>query len=720
MLRNCDITEEKGVVKNLNNDVRYLTCGYCSTGCNMMIQFNEKGKPQVRANPNYPVNQGKACPKGFQLLSHLDAGDRAKTPYIRDRTNKLVPTDWDTALKAFVKNFKTIQEKYGNNSIAFISTGQITNEEHALLGALAKFGMGMVHGDGNTRQCMATAVVAYKQSFGWDSPPFTYEDLEKSDVLIFLGSNAVISHPVLWWRIKNNPNNPTVVVIDPRKTDTATDSQTTHHYPIKAKSELYILYTLANILIQKGWIDQKFIYAHTSGFEAFKEHVKQFDISRTSEITGITKENITMLANIIHKGKAVSFWWMLGVNQAHQATRTAQALINLALMTGNIGKPGTGPNSITGQCNAMGARIFSNTTALMGGYDFLNEIDRSTVAKILNIEVNRIPHENSWSYDKILDKVLEGKIKGLWFICTNPAHSWINSNVFPKIVENLEYIVVQDMYHTTETAQFADLILPAAGNGEKEGTFVNSERRIGIVQKILNPPGEALSDFEIFKLIAQAWGCSQLFEKWTDPESAFLILKELTRGKPWDFTGIRSYQMLVDNGGIQWPYSDINNENPPKYRRLFNDGVFYHKDGRAKFLYDEILPYPEEINKEYPFILITGRGNISIWHTNTRTGKVPLLAKKLPLDPYIEINSEDAVKMEINDNQWVEVSSRRATIQARASIGKIMKEGEVFMPMHYKDTNKLTYPIFDEFSREPGYKFAAVQVKPSSKPNLRF
>ncbi|MBN2156452.1 MAG: molybdopterin oxidoreductase family protein [Candidatus Lokiarchaeota archaeon] len=700
----------------MENKIRYLTCGYCSTGCNMIIKFDDKGKPIVRANLDYPVNQGKACPKGFQLLSHLNVDDRATTPYIRDHENRFIPITWEAALQEFVGNFKRIQNNYGKNSIAFISTGQITNEEHAFLGALAKFGMGMIHGDGNTRQCMATSVVAYKQSFGWDAPPFTYEDLEKSDVMIFFGSNAAISHPVIWWRIQNNLNDPTVVVIDPRKTETATDEITSLYYPIKAKSELYLLYTIANILIQNNWVDGEFVNTHTSGFKEFKKHIAKYTLESTARKTGISEEQISKLAEIIHKGKAVSFWWMVGVNQAHQGTRTAQALINLALMTGNIGKPGTGPNSITGQCNAMGARIFSNTTALLGGYDFTKESDRNTVAKILGIDSGVIPHVNSASYEKILEKIKEGKIKGLWVVCTNPAHSWINSNEFPEIVENLEYLVVQDMYYTTETAQLANLILPAAGTGEKDGTFVNSERRIGLLQKVLDPPGEALSDFDIFNRVADTWGCSHLFKRWTNPESAFQVIKKLTKGKPWDFSGIESYQMILDHGGIQWPYPSSKNKKTDTYRRLFDDGVFYHEDGKAQFLYDDILPYPEEINQDYPFILITGRGNISTWHTHTRTGKVPLLARKLPKDPYIEISTTDAKNLGIEENQWVQVSSRRDKIKVKALIGGRVKEGEVFMPMHYKETNKLTFPIFDEYSREPGYKFAAVQVKKDFEP----
>jgi len=339
----------------------------------------------------------------------------------------------------------------------------------------------------------------------------------------------------------------------------------------------------------------------------------------------------------------------MGVNQSYEGTRTAQSLINLALMTGNIGRPGTGANSITGQCNAMCSRLFSNTSSLFGGRDFENAADRAEVAHLLKIDEQRIPDRNSWAYPEIVSGILKGKIRGLWFIATNPAHSWINQSQLADILDRLDFLVVQDMYFTTETAQRAHLILPAAGWGEKVGTFINSERRIGLVKKVSRAPGQALSDFNIFKLIAQYWGCGKMFEKWSSPELVFQILKELSRGQPCEITGIRDYQMIDDAGGIQWPLPDCSRDASwpqvhssdessigfEQQRRLFEDGLFYHPDQKARFLFEAPRDLPEPPDKEYPFLLLTGRGTSSQWHTQTRTGKSAVLKKLYPDQVYV-------------------------------------------------------------------------------------
>jgi assimilatory nitrate reductase catalytic subunit len=576
------------------------------------------------------------------------------------------------------------------------------------LGALTKFGMGMVHGDGNTRQCMASAVVAYKESFGFDAPPYSYKDLEESDVLVFIGANPVIAHPIMWNKVKKSRNNPEIIVVDPRKTETA--RKATQHCAIKPKSDLTLLYGIANILIEENWIDQGYIDKHTNGFEGFRNHVNQFTPHKASEASGLSEEQIHRFAETIHNGKRVSFWWTMGVNQSYQGVRTAQAIINLALMTGNIGRPGTGANSITGQCNAMGSRLFSNTTSLFAGYDFKNPDHRGKVADLLGIDVELIPDKPSWAYDEILQGIEDGKIKGVWVICTNPAHSWISKNRLFEILNNLEYLVVQDMYYTTETAQLADLILPAAGCGEKEGTFINSERRFGIVRKVANPPGSALPDFEIFKKIAKYWGCADLFKEWTSPAATFEILKRLSKGQPCDITGIEDYKMIDEQGGIQWPYPEGSGFLDQE-RRLFEDGKFYHTDGRAKFIFEDIAPIPETPSDKYPFFLLTGRGTVAQWHTQTRTGKAEILKRMYPADVYVEINPLDAMELKVKENEWVVVSSKRGEIRAKVALRDTVQAGQVFMPMHYFETNKLTFPAFDPYSRQPSYKLAAVSIK---------
>jgi anaerobic selenocysteine-containing dehydrogenase len=706
------------------DDTTDMICGFCSTGCSLRIHLKDGQAVNLSPTTDHPVNLGMACPKGWEALTPLRSPDRATTPYLRNAAGHLEAVDWDTALQVFTLRFKAIQDKFGSDAVAWLGTGQICTEELAFLGALAKFGMGVLHGDGNTRQCMATAATAYKQSFGFDAPPYTYKDFEESDVLVFVGSNLCIAHPIMWQRVCRNPHRPEIIVVDPRKTETAMAA--TQHYAIRPKSDLILLYGLANRLIEDGWIDRDYIDKNTSGFDRFATFVSQFTADLVMEATGLKAEQLQKFADTIRRGRRVSFWWTMGVNQGHEATRTAQAIINLALMTGNIGRLGTGANSITGQCNAMGSRLFSNTTNLLGGHDFLNPEDRAKVARILRIDVDRIPTQNSLAYDQIVEGIANDKIKGLWVVATNTSHSWINQRKFNEIVQKLDFLVVQDMYHTTETAQRAHLILPAAGWGEKAGTFINSERRIGLVKRVSRAPGQALSDFNIFKLVAQYWGCGKMFEEWSSPESVFQILKELSRDQPCEITGIRDYQMIDESGGIQWPLPDhpkhvsFGEDSPSpeattsveQERRLFEDGLFYHPDKKAKFLFEAPRDVPEFTDEEYPFVLLTGRGTSSQWHTQTRTGKSAVLKKLYPDQIYVEMNPLDAEPLGIQANQKVIVASRRAEVIATVFITSTVQVGQLFIPMHYPAANQLTFPAFDPYSRQPSYKSCAVSVKP--------
>jgi len=687
-----------------------LVCGFCSTGCGLNAHLRDGQAINLTASADYPVNLGMACPKGWEALTPLSSPDRALTPLVRlERGGPLEPCDWERALVLFCERFKDLQRRYGRDSIAWLGTGQIVNEELAFLGVLAKFGMGMVHGDGNTRQCMATAVSAYKQSFGFDAPPYTYADFEESDVIVLIGSNLCIAHPIMWQRIMRNRHHPEVIVVDPRKTETAMAA--TQHYALKPKSDLVLLYGLAQILISRGWLDRGFIEGHTNGFREFSEFVARFTPEAVSNAAGLSVTDLHRFAETIYSGKRVSFWWTMGVNQGHEATRTAQAIINLALMTGNIGRPGTGANSITGQCNAMGSRLFSNTTNLIGGHDFSNAEHRRKIARILGINENLIPREDSWAYDQILDGIDRGKIKGLWIVATNTAHSWIHQNGYHRLAEKLDFLVVQDMYGNTETCQRADLVLPAAGWGEKEGTFINSERRIGLVKRVSRAPGQALSDFNIFRLIAQYWGCGEIFSAWTSPEPVFQILKQCAQGQPCDIRGVRDFRMLDDCGGVQWPWTEEGSI-PAQERRLFGDGRFFHPDGRARFLFELPSPLPEPPDEEYPLLLLTGRGSSAQWHTQTRTAKSDVLRKLSPETPYVEINVQDAARFAISSGARVWLSSRRGRVQACAFVTLTVQPGQVFMPMHYAMTNQLTLPVVDPYSRQPAYKSAAVRIEP--------
>ena len=696
-----------------------MVCGFCSTGCGLNIHMRDGQAVNLSADTSYPVNLGMACPKGWEALTPLSAPDRGTTPLIRSaRDAALEPCDWDRALVLFCERFKEIQAKHGPESVAFLSTGQIATEEMAFVGCLFKFGMGFVHCDSNTRQCMATSHVAYKESFGFDAPPFTYADFEQSDVLVFVGANPCLAHPIMWQRVMRNPNKPEILVVDPRTTETAMAA--TQHYAIWPKSDLVLLYGIANLLTGNGWIDRKFVETHTSGFEDFARFVIPFTPDRVCDETGLKPEELEQFARTIADGRRVSFWWTMGVNQGHESTRTAQAIINLALMTGNIGRPGTGANSITGQCNAMGSRLFANITSLIGGHDADDETDRAKVSKILGIGEDVIPRQPSLAYDQIVEGIADGRIKGLWVIATNSSHSWIHQGEFNRILDKLDFLVVQDMYPTTETAHRADLYLPAAGWGEKEGTLINSERRIGLIKKVRRAPGQALSDFHICQLIAHYWGCGGMFARWSSPEAVFQMLKEVSKKMPNDITGIRDYRMLDECGGIQWPLSEADvlrcqtsdaRSQIPSERRLFEDGRFFTVDGRAQFLFEEPRKAPEQPDEKYPFLLLTGRGTSSQWHTNTRTGKSDVLRKLYPKECYVEINPKDAQRLHIQRNSIVRVSSRRAEIRATAFVTPTVQPGQLFIPMHYHEVNRLTFPAFDSYSRQPSYKACAVKVE---------
>ncbi len=695
-------------VRNQPDATTTLVCGFCSTGCGLNVHLRDGEAIGLSPSTDYPVNLGMACPKGWEALRVLDSPDRATTPLLRNAHGKLEPVDWATAAQTFVGRMRSLQERHGAESVAWLGTGQATVEDLAFLGALGKFGLGMLHGDGNTRQCMATAAVAYKQSFGFDAPPFAYSDLEESDVLIFVGANPCIAHPILWERVMRNRRSPKVVVIDPRRTETAMAA--THHLALQPKSDLVLFYGLAHLLIERGWIDEDYLARHTTGFDGFRDHVADYPLEVVCRETGLEAAQIEELARLIHEHERVSFWWTMGVNQSYEGVRVAQSLINLALMTGNMGRPGTGANSITGQCNAMGSRLFSNTTGLVGGRDFKNSQDRADVAEILNIPVEKIPDRDSWSYHEILEGILQGKIKGLWVVATNPAHSWINQDQARDILGRLDFLVVQDMYVSTETAQLAHLVLPAAGWGEKEGTFINSERRFSPIKQVSRAPGQALSDFRIFQLIARAAGLQEMFREWSSPEAVFQILKRLSAGQPCDITGIEDYQHLDRAGGVQWPCPEGSGE-VAQERRLFEDGRFYHADGKAKLLYEVPRSMPEPPNEAWPLLLLTGRGSVAQWHTQTRTAKSDVLRKLAPAGLYVEINPADARKAGIEPQQTVIVESRRAAVTAKAFLTPQVAPGQIFLPMHYPEVNRLTDSVFDPYSKQPSYKACAVRIR---------
>jgi len=705
-------------------------CGYCSTGCGLNAHMGLDGAINLTPDPSYPVNLGMACPKGWEALAVLDAPDRGTTPLLRDRTTgERKPIGWEEALSIMVGKLQQVRADHGPEAAAFLSTGQIPTEEMFFLGSLWKFGFGFVDCDSNTRQCMATAHVAYKQAFGFDAPPFSYDDFEESDVLVFVGANPCIAHPILWERVLKNARSPEIIVVDPRRTETA--QAATHHVALAPKSDLALFYAVLRNVLERGWVDRAFVEAHTTGIEGLTEFVSTFPDADALALSGLSPESFETLVQAFRPGRRVSVWWTMGVNQSHEAVRTAQALIDLCLVTGNIGKPGTGANSITGQMNAMGSRLYANTSSLPGGRDFANAAHREEISRIMAVPLSRIPERPSIAYDQILDAAIEGKIKALWVVATNPEHTWIGSDTFRRAREACEFLVVQDMYHTTETALQADLYLPAAGWGEKEGTQINSERRIGVSKRVRRPPGQALADFDIFRLLARAWGCHEMFPRFGSPESAFRLMQDLSVGKPHDISGILGYRHLDAAGGIQWPYPSGNvpltelveprpgipeSERPlvrgdEGHRRLFADGRFFTPDGRAKLLYDPPRPPGELPDAEYDLVLLTGRGTSTEWHTGTRTSKSGVLEAMAPKRLVVEVNAIDAERKGLRSGHTAIVRSRRGAVEAQVLVTPNVRPGNVFLPMHDRRVNTLTFPSFDPHSREPSYKHAAVRLE---------
>ncbi|ELC8386044.1 nitrate reductase [Clostridium perfringens] len=682
------------------------TCNYCALACNLDF-YTEDGKiKRVVPTPHYPVNKGFSCIKGLNLDKQCTKFNGSKKPLLKMKDGERKAIEWKEAFDLFASKMTAIQEKYGKESVAYISTGQLPTEEMALLGHVGRSYMG-INGDGNTRLCMAAAVVAYKQSFGFDAPPYTLKDLELSDTIFFIGANPVIAHPIAWGRVRKNKD-AKIITIDPRKSETAMNSDM--WIDIKTKGDLALFYTLANVLIEKGWIDQDYINNYTEGFEDFKAHVKKYTLEDVEERTGISKMRVLELAKIIHEGKRVSFWWTMGVNQSYEAVRTAQAIINLALITGNMGREGTGANSLTGQCNAMGSRMFSNTTALYGGGEYNNKERRKVVADILGMDENMLPSKPTLDYEQIIKGINKGEIKGLWVVCTNPRHSFTNNEEFKKAMKNLDFFVVQDIYEDTDSSKECDLYLPSVPAIKKEGFLINTERRLSALVPVLEKEEDELSDYEILLGIGEALGMGSLLDKWRTPEDAFKLLRECSKGMPCDITGV-TYERLRDSKGIQWPCRE-GEELESDERRLFEDGKYYTPSGKAKFIFEDVTENPNATNEEFPFNLNTGRGTVGQWHTHTRTREIQAVTNIVPQKAYVDINRKDAERLDIKENDEVLIhSSNGHTSKFIARLTDNLKEKTLYAPIHYIETNLLTPSVFDPYSKEPSYKTVQVNIE---------
>lgn len=679
------------------------TCNYCALDCNLDFYVEDEKIVRVLPTKGYPVNDGFCCIKGLSLDKQQTVVKTSPLPKIRQADGSMKEVSWDEGFQHVADQLQELQAKYGRESVAGISTGQLTMEEFAIFGHVMRNYL-KTNVDGNTRLCMATAVVAHKQSYGFDAPGYTLKDLELSDTIIFIGANPVVAHPILWKRVRQNPDKK-VIVIDPRKSETAMNAD--YWYPVKCRGDLYLLYTLANVLIEKGWIDQNYIEAHTEGYGEFKEFVKPFTLDQAQETAGLSPEQILELAQLIHEGKRVSFWWTMGVNQGYEAVRTAQAIINLALMTGNIGRPGTGANSITGQCNAMGSRSYSNTAVLYAGGDFTNPARRAKVAEALGVDESVLAEKPTATYNQIIEGINEGRIKGLWILCTNPRHSWTNNETFASAVKKLELFVVQDIYDTIESAEECTVFFPVVPGIKKEGTYINLERRLSAMRPCLAKKENEITDYEAILGVGKALGMGGLLKGWETPKDCFELMKKCSKGMPGDITGV-TWEMLENSNGVQWPFREGETLEDDE-RRLYEDGNFFTPSRKAQFKFEAPMDNPLPLTDEYPYLFNTGRGSVGQWHTQSRTSEVQFIGDVSAREAYLFMNPGTAAAYGLEENDRIlvhSVNGEKAGFQVR--ISDQVREKELYAPIHYIECNKLTPSVYDPYSKEPSYKATPV------------
>ena len=681
------------------------TCGYCSVGCGMRIGVRDGRAVAVEGDPDHPVNRGRLCPKGLSEHQMLAAEGRLTVPTVDGR-----PTTWDQALDRVTTGFRDLIERHGPESVAVLSTGQLVTEEFYTLGKLVRLGMGLAHYDGNTTLCMASAVAGYKLSFGTDGPPGCYDDLALADVLVLWGANVADNHPLLMPRVMGEGGPSRIVVVDPRVTKTAMIADT--HLPVRPRGDVALLNGVLKVLVDEGLVDPEDVRDHVDGLDDLLAHLGTWSVERAAEESGIDAVAIRDLAHTIAGAERCTIAWTMGVNHSVQGTHTVTLINTIALLTGNVGRPGASPFSITGQCNAMGTRESGFTASMPGyrGYD--DPAARAELAALWGIDEARLPAARGKAYPDIVNAVMSGHVKGLWIIATNPPVSFPNRAVLEDALCRLDLLVVQDGFDTPTTA-LADVVLPAAVWGEKDGTYTNSERRVSRVRAAVAPPGEARSDFSIFLDLAERWGCrDELFPGWADPADAFAEWKRVSAGRPCDYSGI-TYDRIDRAGGVFWPCPEGDDVPLGGTPRLYGDRAFNRPNGRAMVLPVEPEPIRDAPRPEYPFLLNTGR-TVEHWHTRTKTGRIPILEGLSP-EAWVEVHPADADRLGVRGGDWVRVASSRGAVdRIRVRVTAIGRPGEVFIPFHWDErcANRLTDDQFDPISREPNYKQCAVKVEP--------
>ena len=749
-----DLHLDEGVVESEVDRWVQSACLLCSNGCGCDIAVKDGRMVGVRGRATDVVNHGRLGPKGlYGSTAWASSADRLTRPLIREG-GRLVETDWETAMGRIVEVSKRLLRENGPLTHGFYSSGQLFLEEYYALGVIGKAGLGTPHMDGNTRLCTATAAAAFKESFGVDGQAGSYTDIEHCDAIFLFGHNMAETQTVLWMRILDRTradDPPRIVCVDPRSTPVAEEAERTGgvYLAPAVGTNLALMNGLTRELFANGWIDEEWVQAHTIGVDELRSTVDPYTPDKVAQICGIDADDLRRAARIFGESENVLSTVLQGFYQSHQATASSVAVNNLHLLRGLIGRPGSGVLQMNGQPTAQNNRECGADGDLPGFRNWDNIKHVQELANLWNVDAVTIPHWAPPTHAmQIFSYAEEGSIELLWICATNPAVSMPESARIRKILQGDRcFVIVQDLFRT-ESAELADVVLPAAGWGEKTGTFTNVNRTVHLSEKAVEPPGEAKSDLNIFLMYADAMGFTDKdgapLPPWRTPEDTFNAWREATRGRPVDYTGL-SYDKLRGPTGIPWP---VNEESPDGTDRLYADAVFptdtdqcetYGHDlltggsvteqehraiapaGRAFLKGAEYTPAHEEPSEEFPLLYTTGR-TVYQFHTRTKTGRSRSLDEAAP-DAWVELSRLDADRLGITEGDVVRVESPRGAIQVRARVGRVMP-GAVFAPFHYgswdldtltpadqsRQANELTMTVWDPVSQQPYFKTAACRV----------
>ena len=692
-------------------------CPYCGVGCRLWIEAAYGQVLRVKGCADAPANRGGICAKGATLPQVLHTPDRLTQPHVL-RGGQLRPATWDRTLAFAAGRLEEIIAAHGPDAVAFYGSGQLDTETVYLVSKLFKGSLGTNNTDSNSRLCMASAVAGYRSSLGSDGPPTCYGDMTHADLILVIGSNMAEAHPVTFDQIRNvarslrerNETPPMLIVIDPRRTPTAEAADL--HVPIAPGGDIALLNAIGRRLLIAGRVDEAFLRDHTSGFQQYAEFLLAQDEAELLAACDVPVGLLDRLAEAIGSARAWLSFYCMGLGQSTVGMWKHNALINLHLLTGQIGKPGAGPFSLTGQPNAMGGREAGLLANQLPGYRQVEDADhRRQVEKHWQLPAGHISPRPGLTAVEMFRSLETGKLKAIWIAATNPMVSLPDLHQVRRALSKAELVIVQDAYHPTETTQLAHVLFPAASWAEKEWTSTNSERMVSFSERLIAPPGAARPDWEIVAALGRQLGFPGFdFNSRDEVWNEFI---RLTAGRPCDMAGVTS-ERLRRVKGLQWPCPDSDH---PGTERRYLDHCFPTPDGRARFFARPHRPPRETPDHEFPLTLTTGR-LYAHWHSLTRTGKSPKLIARDP-QPYVEIHPADAAPLAIADGTLVQVTSRRGTVRLAARLRDSLRPGTVFVPFHWGDlwsegnaANYLTISAIGRIAKQPELKFCAVNIEP--------